>query len=250
MIAVDTCEARKKVAIYARVSTEHEEQVYAMKNQKDWYSSILGIHPEWEVVQMYSDEGVTGTAAKKRPSFMRMINDARKGKFDMILTREVSRFARNTVDTLRYTRELKNHEVEVYFLNDGIRTFDSDGELRLSIMATLAQDESRKTSVRVKCGQQISMEKGVIYGNGNVLGYDRDGDQYVVNPEQAETVRCIFNWYAGGMGLKKIKWELERRGMRTAMGKDKWCFRIIPYPAESLIYWRPDISQGVHAGLS
>ena len=168
----------------------------------------------------------------------------------MILTREVSRFARNTVDTLRYTRELKNHEVEVYFLNDGIRTFDSDGELRLSIMATLAQDESRKTSVRVKCGQQISMEKGVIYGNGNVLGYDRDGDQYVVNPEQAETVRCIFNWYAGGMGLKKIKWGLERRGMRTAMGKDKWCFRIIPYPAESLIYWRPDISQGVHAGLS
>lgn len=168
----------------------------------------------------------------------------------MILTREVSRFARNTVDTLRYTRELKNHEVEVYFLNDGIRTFDSDGELRLSIMATLAQDESRKTSVRVKCGQQISMEKGVIYGNGNVLGYDRDGDQYVVNPEQAEKVRCIFNWYAEGMGLKKIKWELERRGMRTAMGKDKWCFRIIPYPAESLIYWRPDISQGVHAGLS
>ena len=164
---------KRKVAIYARVSTDHEAQLSALANQKDWYSPILGIHPEWEVVKLYADEGVTGTAAYKRKSFMQMIDDAIDGKFDLILTREVSRFARNTVDTLSYTRKLKKHHVEVYFISDGIKTFDPDGELRLTIMATLAQDESRKTSARVKCGQQTSMEKGVVYGNGNVLGYDR-----------------------------------------------------------------------------
>ena len=106
---------------------------------------------------------------------MQMIDDALNGKFSLILTREVSRFARNTVDTLNYTRKLKKHNVEVYFISDGIKTFDPDGELRLTIMATLAQDESRKTSARVKCGQQTSMEKGVVYGNGNVLGYPTKG---------------------------------------------------------------------------
>ena len=168
-------ENRKRVVIYARVSTEHEAQLSALKNQKDWYTPYIKMHPEWDIVQMYTDEGVTGTSAYKRRSFLQMMEDAVDGKFDMILTREVSRFARNTVDTLNYTRMLKKHMVEVYFLNDGIKTFDPDGELRLSIMATLAQDESRKTSVRVKAGQQTSMEKGVIFGNGNVLGYDRAG---------------------------------------------------------------------------
>ena len=185
-------ENKKKVVIYARVSTEHEAQLSALKNQKDWYTPYIKMHPEWDIVQMYTDEGVTGTSAYKRRSFLQMMEDAVDGKFDMILTREVSRFARNTVDTLNYTRMLKKHMVEVYFLNDGIKTFDPDGELRLSIMATLAQDESRKTSVRVKAGQQTSMEKGVIFGNGNVLGYDRAGREYVVNPSQSEIVRNIF----------------------------------------------------------
>ena len=179
---------KKKVVIYARVSTEHEAQLSALKNQKDWYTPYIKMHPEWDIVKMYTDEGVTGTSAYKRRSFLQMMEDAVDGKFDMILTREVSRFARNTVDTLNYTRMLKKHMVEVYFLNDGIKTFDTDGELRLSIMATLAQDESRKTSVRVKAGQQTSMEKGVIFGNGNVLGYDRAGREYVVNPSQSEIV--------------------------------------------------------------
>ena len=152
-------ENKKKVVIYARVSTEHEAQLSALKNQKDWYTPYIKMHPEWDIVQMYTDEGVTGTSAYKRRSFLQMMEDAVDGKFDMILTREVSRFARNTVDTLNYTRMLKKHMVEVYFLNDGIKTFDPDGELRLSIMATLAQDESRKTSVRVKAGRQTSMEK-------------------------------------------------------------------------------------------
>ena len=224
----------KKVAIYARVSTEHEAQLSALENQKDWYSQLIGNHPEWEIVKMYADEGVTGTAAYKRRSFMQMIDDAINGQFDLILTREVSRFARNTVDTLSYTRKLKKHNVEVYFISDGIKTFDPDGELRLTIMATLAQEESRKTSARVKCGQQTSMEKGVVYGNGNVLGYDRVGRELVVNQEQAQTVRMIFDWYTEGKGLRDIQYELEKRGIKTATGKSNWhqgtIFHILQNP--------------------
>lgn len=137
---------------------------------------------------------------------------------------------------MNYTRILKKHMVEVYFLNDGIKTFDPDGELRLSIMATLAQDESRKTSVRVKAGQQTSMEKGVIFGNGNVLGYDRVGREYVVNPSQSEIVRDIFKWYSEGKGLQAIKWELEKSGAKTAMGKTTWDLSTISRILQNRLY--------------
>ena len=185
----------RNVVIYARVSTEHEAQLSALENQKDWYTPFLEHHPEWHLIHTYIDEGITGTSAEKRPEFMKMLEDAEDGDFDLILTREVSRFARNTVDTLQYTRKLKAIGVEVLFINDNIKTFDGDGELRLTIMATLAQDESRKTSIRVKSGQKVSMEKGVLYGNGNILGYDRVGKELIINPEQAKTVRMIFDWY-------------------------------------------------------
>ena len=221
---------KRTVAIYARVSTEHEAQIAALENQLDWYKPYLAAHPDWVVVEWYVDEGITGTSAEKRPEFMRMIEDAKKHKFDLILTREVSRFARNTVDTLQYTRMLKEHSVEVYFINDGIKTFDGDGELRLALMATLAQDESRKTSIRVKSGQQTSMDNGVYYGNGNILGYDRVEQllpdksktvDFLINPEQAETVRMIYDMYLAGYGLVKIKDEMERRGRKTSQGMDK-----------------------------
>ena len=212
----------RRVAIYARVSTDHDAQLSALENQKEWYDNILSQYPEWTVVRMYVDEGITGTSARKRPEFMRMINDAFKGEFDLILTREVARFARNTVDTLQYTRDLKAHGVEVFFINDNIRTFDGDGELRLTIMATLAQDESRKTSIRVKAGQDTSMRNGVFYGNGNILGYDRVGEDMVINPEQAETVRMIYDWYIGGFGIRAIKFNLEQLGRTTATGKSNW----------------------------
>ena len=212
----------RRVAIYARVSTEHEAQLSALENQKDWYKPILEQNPNWQLVESYIDEGITGTSAEKRPRFMKMIADAEHGDFDLILTREVSRFARNTVDTLEYTRNLKKAGVEVFFLNDNIRTFDGDGELRLTIMATLAQDESRKTSIRVKSGQRTSMEKGTLYGNGNILGYDRVGKDLVINPEQAKTVRLIYDLYLDGMGLRQIHWELEKRKIPTATGNTKW----------------------------
>ena len=212
----------RNVVIYARVSTEHEAQLSALENQKDWYSPFLEQHPEWHVIRMYVDEGITGTSAQKRPQFMQMIKDADNGEFDLILTREVSRFARNTVDTLQYTRQLKTKGIEVFFINDNIKTFDGDGELRLTIMATLAQDESRKTSIRVKSGQQTSMEKGVFYGNGNILGYDRVGKDMLINQEQAKTVRMIYDMYCDGSGLRDIQMRLEQLGRLTSMGRTNW----------------------------
>ena len=214
---------KRKVAIYARVSTEHEAQIKALENQIQYYNNILAQHPEWELVGRYVDEGITGTSVKKRKNFLRMMEDAKNGMFSLILTREVSRFARNTVDTLQETRKLKSYGVEVYFTEDNIRTSDdTDGELRLTLMATLAQNESKKTSVRVKAGQKISFENGVLYGNGNILGYDRVGRELVVNPEQAETVKMIFNMYHDGMGCKQIAYELEKRGRITSTGLTHW----------------------------
>lgn len=208
----------RRVAIYGRVSTEHEAQLSAFENQQAWYDDLTARHLEWSVVERYFDRGITGTTAKKRPAFLKMLADAKDGMFDLIVTREVCRFARNTVDTLSITRDLKRLGVEVYFVNDNIRTMDGDGELRLSIMATLAQEESRKISERVRAGQAVSREKGVLYGNGNILGYDRVNGTYVINPEQALTVRKIFELYAAGLGYKKICAELMRLGYRNSHG--------------------------------
>ena len=184
---------QRRVVFYGRVSSEHEAQLSALENQIQWYDDIATRHQNWMVLRKYVDEGITGTQAKKRPAFLQMIQDAKQKKFDLIVTREVCRFARNTVDTLVVTRDLKNYGVEVYFVEDNIWTMDGDGELRLTIMATLAQEESRKTSERVRAGQKISRDKGVLYGNGNILGYDRDKNTgtYVINAEQAETVKMI-----------------------------------------------------------
>lgn len=214
---------KRIVAIYARVSTEHEAQISALGNQIQYYDNLFEQHPEWELYERYIDEGITGTSVKKRKNFMRMMKDASEGKFDLIVTREVSRFARNTVDTLQQTRILRREGVEVYFTEDNIWTMnDEDGELRLTIMATLAQNESKKTSVRVKAGQMISFQNGVPYGNGNILGYDRIGKEYVVNESQARTVRRIFDLYLDGNGVRKIQFALEKEGHLTATGLTKW----------------------------
>ena len=214
---------KRVVAIYARVSTEHEAQISALGNQIQYYDDLFEKHPEWELYDRYIDEGITGTSVKKRKNFMRMMQDASKNKFDLIVTREVSRFARNTVDTLQQTRILRREGVEVYFTEDNIWTMnDEDGELRLTIMATLAQNESKKTSVRVKAGQMISFKNGVLYGNGNILGYNRIGKEYVLNELQARTVRRIFDLYLDGNGVRKIQFVLEKEGHLTATGLTKW----------------------------
>ena len=212
----------RTVVYYGRVSTEHEAQLAALENQLQWYDDQTSRHTNWNVLQKYIDEGITGTQAKKRPAFLKMLEDARAGKFDLIVTREVCRFARNTVDTLVTTRELKNLGIEVYFVEDNIWTMDGDGELRLTIMATLAQEESRKVSERVRAGQKISRDKGVLYGNGNIIGYDRVGGTYVINEEQAETVRMIYDLYLQGNGLTKVAKEISRRGRKDGHGNVSW----------------------------
>ena len=234
---------KRKVAIYARVSTEHEAQLSALDNQVQYYDNILSMHPEWELYKRYIDEGITGTSIKKRKKFLRMIEDAKNGCFDLIVTREVSRFARNTVDTLQETRNLKKIGVEVYFTEDNIWTFkDDDGELKLTIMATLAQNESKKISQRVKAGQMITFQNGVIYGTGNILGYDRVGKEMIVNKEQAEVVRFIFDSFLYGKGTTQIKFELEKRGIPTATGLTKWSVSTIirilknPFYCGTMVY--------------
>ncbi len=218
----------RNMVFYGRVSTEHEAQLSALENQIQWYDDQAKYHPNWNVLDKYIDEGITGTQAKKRPAFLQMIEDAKQGKFDLIVTREVCRFARNTVDTLVTTRELKNIGVEVYFVEDNIWTMDGDGELRLTIMATLAQEESRKVSERVKAGQQISRQNGMVYGCGNILGYDRQvGETYKINPEQAETVRMIYDMYLDGLSTMAIANELTRRQRLNASGKNKWTAGVV-----------------------
>lgn len=215
---------QRKVVFYGRVSTEHEAQLSALENQMQWYDSVAEKHDNWIVLKKYIDEGITGTQAKKRPAFLQMIQDAKQKEFDLIVTREVCRFARNTVDTLVVTRELKNYGIEVYFVEDNIWTMDGDGELRLTIMATLAQEESRKTSERVRAGQKISRDKGVLYGSGNILGYDRDKKTrtYVINPDQAETVRMIYDMYSAGKGITQIRDELIRQKRKDSFGLVRW----------------------------
>lgn len=219
---------KRKIAIYARVSTDHEDQISALANQIQYYDEILEKNIDWELYDRYIDEGITGTSVNKRKNFLRMMQDAEDRKFDLILTREVSRFARNTVDTLQQTRILKSYGVEVWFIEDNIWTMnDEDGELRLSIMATLAQNESKKISSRVKAGQRVSFLNGIPYGNGNILGYDRVGRDYVINKEQAMVVRKIFDMYLAGYGARAIHYMLEQDNAKTACGKTNWHDSVI-----------------------
>ena len=247
---------KRKVAIYARVSTEHEAQISALGNQVQYYDEILKKHPEWQLFDRYIDEGITGTSIKKRPNFLRMIEDANAGRFDLIITKEVSRFARNTVDALQEIRKLKKVGVEVYFTEDNIWTFnDDDGELKLTLMATLAQNESKKLSQRIKAGQKITFQNGVFYGNGNILGYDRVGKNAVINEEQAEIVKYIYSEYLNGKGTTEIAIALEKQGALTSTGLDRWSAAYItrvlrnPFYCGTVIYRKqyvPDYLEQKH----
>ena len=217
-----------RVVFYGRVSTEHETQLSALESQMQWYDDQLNYHKNWKLVDKYIDKGITGTQARKRPAFLKMLEDAKKDKFDLIVTREVCRFARNTVQSLDTVQKLKQVGIEVFFVSDGIWSFDGDAELRLGIMSTLAQEESRKISDRVKAGQKISRENGVLYGNGNILGYMKvKGDKgtkgtYKIVEEEAETVRMIFELYLQGLGYTKICKALEKEKRKCTTGKVAW----------------------------
>ena len=210
---------KNKVAAYCRVSTDQSDQLHSLAAQRQFFEEFIKEHSDWELIEVYYDEGITGTSTKHREGFNKMIADCEKGLIETVLTKEVSRFARNTVDTLNYTRKLKERNINVIFMNDGIDTNDKDGELRLTIMASLAQEESRKTSERVKWGMRRCMEKGYVWGNGRLLGFTiKDGKLYIV-PEEAELVRRIFHEYVyNDKGTYSIARELNAEGFRATTG--------------------------------
>ena len=216
-----------KVAAYCRVSTETDDQLNSLENQKIFFNDYINRNPGWELSKIYVDEGITGTSIKKRFAFLHMLRDAQSHEFELILTKEISRFARNTLDSIYYTRMLKNLGIGIIFLNDNINTLDKDAELRLTILASIAQEESRKTSDRVKWGQKRSMERGVVFGT-DMLGYDLRNGKLYINEKEAETVQLIFNKFVKEKkGTHVIARELSEAGIPTASGKNKWYGAVI-----------------------
>ena len=216
-----------RVTAYCRVSTDSEDQSNSFENQRDYFEDYIGRQPNWQYIPLYADKGISGTQIKKREQFNEMITDAEAGKFDLILTKSVTRAFRNAVDALTISRKLRNMGVYIQFIGDGIDTRNDDYELRLGIMASIAQEESRQTSERVKWGQKRSMEKGVAFGN-TTLGYkivtiDGKKGQLIINPDEAETVRFIFSMYLNEQkGLNAIARKLESMGKLTGYGREKW----------------------------
>lgn len=213
-------EKKKRVAAYCRVSTDNEDQADSFESQQRYFRQYIERNPDWELYEIFADEGITGTNTKKRKEFNRMVACAGNGDFDLIITKEISRFARNTLDSIYYTRELKKHGVGVIFLNDNINTLDGDAELRLAIMSSIAQEESRRTSERVKWGQKRRMEQGVVFGR-SMLGYDvKDGKMYI-NERGAEIVRRIFHKFVDeGKGTHVIARELREEGVKPMRVKE------------------------------
>ena len=210
-----------KVASYCRVSTDKDDQANSFETQKRYFRQYIESHPDWELYCTYADE-VTGTTTKKRTQFNRMINDAYDGKFQMIITKEVSRFSRNILDTIAYTRELKAIGIGVIFATDRINTLEPEAEMLLSYLASMAQEESRRTSSRVVWGQTRQMERGVVFGQ-SLLGYDVKDGVLTINPEGAEIVRLIFHKYAmEQVSTSEIARYMRCKGYHTYRGNTKW----------------------------
>ncbi len=213
-------ETKKRVAAYCRVSTDNEDQANSFESQQRYFRQYIERNSDWELYAIFADEGISGTNTKKRKEFNRMIECAKNGDFDLIITKEISRFARNTLDSIFYTRDLKKHGVGVIFLNDNINTLDGDAELRLAIMSSIAQEESRKTSERVKWGQRRQMEQGVVFGR-SMLGYDVKDGKMTINEEGAKIVRLIFHKFVDeGKGTHVIARELREEGIESMRVKE------------------------------
>ena len=212
------------VAAYARVSTEKEEQEDSFERQVAHYTSLIQSRQDWTFGGIYADPGITGTRAEKRPDFMRMIQDCRDGKIQKILVKSISRFARNTVDALNYIRELKDLGISVYFENENIDTLTPGGEVLLTILAAMAEQESRTMSTNIKWAYQKKFEKGeVVLNTGTVLGYAKDNDgNYVIAENEAKTVRRIYAQYVSGLTVPQICRGLETDGITTKRGNTKW----------------------------
>lgn len=214
---------RKKVAAYARVSKDTERLMNSVSAQVSYYSSFIQDNPEWEYAGVYADCGISGTDTAKRSEFLRMLEDCGAGKIDIILTKSISRFARNTVDLLETVRHLKSLGIEVRFEKEHINSLSEDGELMLSLLASFAQEESRSISENVKWGVRKRFQSGEIgTANKHILGYryDEDAQKYIIIPEEAESVRWMFQMYIDGVPLRGIAENMNRAGIRTTLGND------------------------------
>ena len=208
-----------RVTYYARVSSESDAQLNSLGNQIAYYENLIKKNLAWTLVEGYIDEGLSGISTKKRENFNRMIDDAATDKFDLVITKEISRFARNTLDSIQYTRQLLSYGVGVFFQNDNINTFDEDSELRLSIMSSIAQDELRKLSSRVKFGHQQAIKSSVVLGNSRIFGYTKADGRLAIDETEATMVRELFELYATGeysmKQIEKIFWD---KGYRNHNG--------------------------------
>lgn len=208
-----------RVTFYARVSTDQDEQINSLENQVQYYTELIQSRPNWRFVPGYVDEGISGGSTKKRNNFNRMIRDAKAGMFDFIITKEISRFSRSTLDSIRYTQELLDYNVGVFFQNDNINTLDTDSEFRLVIMAGVAQDEIRKLSERLKFGFRQAIKNGHVLGNDKLYGYDKKDCVLTVNKEEAEIIRIIFDLYGNQrLGTRTISKRLMELGYTSREG--------------------------------
>ena len=219
-----TQKVKRKVAGYARVSTDFEEQLTSYEAQVDYYTKYIQEREDWEFVKVYTDEGISATSTVHRDGFNQMVADALDGKIDLIVTKSVSRFARNTVDSLTTVRKLKEKGVEVFFEKEDIYTLDSKGELLITIMSSLAQEESRPISENVTWGQRKRFADGkVSLPYKHFLGYRKGADGLPeIVPEEAEIVRSIYRWFMEGMTPYKIACILVEKGIPTPSGKEQW----------------------------
>ena len=209
-----------RVTFYARVSTDSDEQLNSLDNQIGYYRDYITRNPAWTFIDGYIDEGLSGMTTRKRDNFQRMVQDAKDDKFDLILTKEITRFARNTLDSIRYTRELLSAGVGVFFQNDNINTFDEDSELRLTIMSGIAQDELRKLSSRVRFGHQQAIKNNVVLGNSRIFGYRKDSRRLVIDETEAPMVRELFGLYATDhYSMKQIENLFWEKGYRNHNGR-------------------------------
>ncbi|HEL5167936.1 TPA: recombinase family protein [Clostridioides difficile] len=215
---------RLRVAAYCRVSTDSEDQLNSYKSQVQYYTDMIKKNKEWVLADIYADEAITGTQVTKREDFQRMINDCMNGEIDMVFTKSISRFARNTLDTLKYVRMLKERNIAVYFEDEKINTLTMDGELLLVVLSSVAQQEVENISANVKKGLKMKMKRGELVGFQGCIGYDYHPEDktITVNQEEAEIVRYIFNRYVDGAGGSVIEQELESLGYKTKYGSSTW----------------------------
>ena len=208
-----------RVTFYARVSTDQDEQINSLENQVQYYTELIQSRPAWRFVPGYIDEGISGGTTKKRDDFNRMIRDAKAGMFDFIITKEISRFSRSTLDSIKYTQELLENNVGVLFQNDNINTLDTDSEFRLVIMAGVAQDEIRKLSERLKFGFRQAIKNGHVLGNDKLYGYDKKDCVLTINEKEAEIIRLVFDLYGNQrLGVRTVSKRLTELGYTSREG--------------------------------